>query len=419
MLKNCRMQLGTHPLKPSKQAHKPSNCESVAAVFDQLDQIGSKSAWLARLRTRALNKQLGWKADVESYLQGLEAAGAITPAEVAECNQKLIGCGSGPGWGRYFVVPVVGIVLVAAAALMSRLLAYDEVDLYLMGAVIGIAGGFWASTKPWLERRNDPDLTWERRFMIVACALITPFLTFFIAAIVGEVMQHEAIKSFEADRKAFLSNPDGFPWLRKFAAEQYGKQVILGNASKSWAYTSLNLPNASPAYMIASPGYCDLSISPLNVSRKFSTIAKVDDTQWMQGVMMHEFAHCLDFSRDMPGFVQGMIGTHTLAPADSAKVHDIQSYLDAADTEASQLWREAVADTFAVGFWRLTAPAAAKNLVGNLRSKRLEAHLDTTHATICWINYADKAPLPPTTADLFKWADQLRSEAPCELPNPK
>jgi hypothetical protein len=84
------------------------------------------------------------------------------------------------------------------------------------------------------------------------------------------------------------------------------------------------------------------------------------------------------------------------------------------------LWGEAVADTFAVGYWRITAPAAAAGLIDSLRRRRAaDASTDSTHATMCWIDHAALAPAPASTATLFEWADQLRASAPCELSESK
>ena len=51
----------------------------------------------------------------------------------------------------------------------------------------------------------------------------------------------------------------------------------------------------------------------------------------------------------------------------------------------------------------------------SLRQKRAGDEQDTTHATMCWIDFADRAAPPSSTAGLFDWADKLRSQAPCEL----
>ncbi|WP_177194556.1 hypothetical protein [Nitrosospira briensis] len=42
---------------------------------------------------------------------------------------------------------------------------------------------------------------------------------------------------------------------------------------------------------------------------------------------------------------------------------DLEDYLEAERHCTTGLWREAVADMFAVGYWKLTAPHAAEDLV--------------------------------------------------------
>lgn len=399
---------------------KYSHSDSVAALFDQLQQAApAASGWLEALHRRALRKDTGWKVDADAYVHGLTAAGAITHEAADACRASLAGClGSNPGW-REFLLPIAWIALVAAVAVTCRALASDMTMLATLVVLTAVAGGLWASTRPWLDRRNDPrQKRWERSFVIGTCALMVPVLTYLIPLLVGLVIQHVSIQQFNADRAAFVADPQGFPLLRKLAREQYGLEVVLGDAYQSWASTTVNLPNASVASMALRPGYCQLSMHRANVLRGFEPVGHVDRGRWVQGVMMHEFAHCLDGSRDMPAFGQHIIGTRSLAPMDATNVQDIQGFLDAGTTQATQLWREAVADTFAVGYWKLTAPADAGDLVASLRRKRADAHLDTTHATMCWINHAENAALPASTADLFRWADQLRASAPCKLPKP-
>ena len=88
-------------------------------------------------------------------------------------------------------------------------------------------------------------------------------------------------------------------------------------------------------------------------------------------------------AKGMPAFGQKTIATRALCPLDANEVKDIQGYLDAETRPSTRLWQEAVADTFAVGYWKLTAPDAAADLVATLRRKREGAENDPTHATTC------------------------------------
>lgn len=404
-----------------KATTKPrySHAESVNAFFDQLKQAAPAEAeWLAALRHRALNKDAGWKAGADSYLHGLADAGGITPELAAVCRDSLARClGCDPGW-RALWLPALWIALVAAVTVAGQAFAFDMAVLGVLGVLTAVAGGYWASTQAWVDRDNDPrGRGWARVFLIGAIALLAPTLTFTIAIVAGWGVKHVSIERFEAERAAFMADPQGFPLLRKLAREQYGVEVVLGDTEESWASTTLNLPNASSAMMGLQPGYCQLSMNRANVLRSLVTASRVDSGLWVQGVMMHEFAHCLDGSRDMPAFGEKTVGIHSLAPVDGKGVKDLQGYLDASAHEETKLWREAVADTFAVGYWRLTAPAAARDLSASLRYKRASAaHEDRTHATMCWIDYANGAAAPTSIASLFEWADRLRAAAPCRLP---
>ena len=52
--------------------------ESVNALLDQLNQAApGKSDWLEALRKRTLKKDVGWKAEADSYLRGLVGDMAI------------------------------------------------------------------------------------------------------------------------------------------------------------------------------------------------------------------------------------------------------------------------------------------------------------------------------------------------------
>lgn len=254
--------------------------------------------------------------------------------------------------------------------------------------------------------------------MVGACALFVPALTYLIPMIVGLVVQWASIEQFKADRSAFMADPQGFPMLRQLAREQYGVEVVLGDAEQSWASTTVNLPNASVASMALRPGYCHLSLHRSNVLRGFEPVGQVDPALWVQGVMLHEFAHCLDGSRDTPAFGRRAVGARSVAPVDAPGVKDIEGLLEAGARPTTQLWREAVADIMAIGFWKLAAPGAAHDLVASLRQKRADAQQDSTHATMCWIDHANRAEPPTSTGTLFAWADHLRSTAPCPVNKP-
>ncbi|MFX7930401.1 hypothetical protein ABTK36_19790, partial [Acinetobacter baumannii] len=111
------------------------------------------------------------------------------------------------------------------------------------------------------------------------------------------------------------------------ARKEYGVEVVLGNADQSWASTTVNLPNSSVASMALGPGYCQLNFHRGNILSGFEPVGRVDPVMWVQGVMIHEFAHCLDMARDTPPFGERDVGVRSLAPADVGKNMSVEAWL--------------------------------------------------------------------------------------------
>jgi hypothetical protein len=112
------------------------------------------------------------------------------------------------------------------------------------------------------------------------------------------------------------------------------------------------------------------------------------------------------------------INPRSIAPMVAKEVNDLEAHLQASAHPSTQLWREAVADIFAVGYWKLTAPESVSDLVAMLSRKRSAAE-GGRHGTNCWIDHADREVAPPSIATIFEWADRIRASASCELPQPK
>lgn len=270
----------------------------------------------------------------------------------------------------------------------------------LMAAV---SAAIWGSAWFWAPFPN-----WRWRFVwFLASIPLALIVILYIVTIAGRWTQLSSMEKFNVERTAFLADPEGFPLLQKLAREQYGIEVVLANAYESWVSV---IDTPSTASMLLGPGYCRLTMHRNSVLGGFNNYrtGQVDSSFLVQGVMMHEFAHCLDISRDMPAFDQKAIGTRSLAPEDAREVKNLEDHLKASQYLSTKLWREAVADIFVVGYWKLTAPEVADDLVDALRRKRTDEE-GTLHATKCWIEHADLAPAPLSIAVLFEWADRLRT----------
>lgn len=90
----------------------------------------------------------------------------------------------------------------------------------------------------------------------------------------------------------------------------------------------------------------------------------------------------------------------------------LEQHLEAASRLPSQVWREALADSFTVGFWRMTEPSADQ-LITDLLEKRSSG--DAAHYTSCWIEQAMQTPLPRSMPALLPWADTIRASSTCTL----
>ena len=406
------------------KAPKYNHAVSVNALFDKISTAAPASAvdaaWLDATKQAALRKSSGWKATVDAFLRGLAGAGHLSGVELGELRASLAQCtDSGAPWSE-FVYPMGWTACVAVVTLACRAIS---MDWWLAAAMLGMmaaAGALWTWNRAWLKPGNSAkQARWDRPFVTAAGALLVPVITVLIALGAGFGAQSLSIYRFNVDRMAFAADPQGFPFLHAFARKNFDVDVVLGDATDSWASTTVNLPSASVASMSLSPGYCELSMYRDNVLRSFEPAGKSNQVLWVQGVMMHEFGHCLDGLRDLPSFGQHAVKVHSIAPIDAKGVSDLQTYLAATEEDSTKIWREALADTFAVGYWRLVAPGDAAGLAASLRQRRsYAAHGDSTHATMCWIDQAMQAPAPGSEKDLFTWADHQRSVASCAISKP-
>ena len=403
------------------KTQKYNHAESVNALFDKIGIVTSAAnvdaAWLDSLHRAALKKTAGWKRSVDALLHGLTAAGHVSGVKLADLRARLALCLDSDATLSEIFYPMAGMVCMVVVTLACQAISFKW---WLIAAMTAPAGALWARNRIWLQPGNSDRLSrWERPSIMVACAILVPMVTVIITLCVGISVQSLSIHQFNVDRIAFSADPHGFPFLRDFARRNFDVDVVLGDANNSWASTTMILPGASVASMSVNPGYCTLNMYRDNVLQSFKPAGKQNQVLWLQGVMMHEFGHCLDVLRDLPSFGVHAVKVHSIAPIDARGVSDVQTYLTATEQDSTKIWREALADTLAVGYWRLVAPAQASSLAASLRQRRSNsAQDDSTHATMCWIEQAMQAPAPVSEKDLFAWADHQRSVASCPISKP-
>lgn len=226
-----------------------------------------------------------------------------------------------------------------------------------------------------------------------------------------------SIKAFKTQREDYKTASSGFPFLIKLA-EQYHVHLDLAEADGAWAATTVKSPYESPASVETYSSYCSVNMNTMVLNRTFGPGRKLNGRAWVEGVQVHELGHCLDIRRDVPAGASITSSLHSVPPDRASKVTTVADYLEANRSDETKLWHEAVADVFAVGYWRLAYPNDSAALAAHLRALRVDgASEDPIHATACWIDKATATPLDAKTqiADLFSWADAVRLGAHCSL----
>ncbi|MCE3605726.1 hypothetical protein LXA47_19260, partial [Massilia sp. P8910] len=191
--------------------------------------------------------------------------------------------------------------------------------------------------------------------------------------------------------------------------------VVLTAPEDAYSRTFVDTVGSSPALMNTGNALCELSFSRESVGNNFAGGGHLDANMWARGVMVHELAHCLDVRRDFTGPSGAWSNVLAISPHDRNTINNGTSYYQiAAHKLSTQLWREAVADIMAVGFWRLhLRPVIAQNYSASLRKKRTARTDDAAHSTTCWIDVASSTVAPTSDEDLFNWADRVRTSASC------
>lgn len=374
------------------------------------------SAWLRDLKQSALQGKLEWKLKLHSYLQGITGkaerpeAVALVQHAVDECPEKGIPI-------SHLVTPMLWALMISIATMSNVVLTWGSFPFWVLLPLVTVAAGATAMHMPWLNRALCFRLgRLERIVSIGIYATYLGFAVYFIPWATSLVMPALSQSNFQQERIRLNNDPQGFSALRIFARDNYSVEVVLGDVQSGWADTELSVPGGSVASMSLQSGYCQMNMNRARVQREFGPSQQSDAVLWTQGVMMHELAHCLDTRRDMPGFNGSPPATFALAPSEAASgVIDAQTYIAAGRKGSTMLWREALSDIFAVGYWRLsTSSERAERLTLRLRAKRAEAAgSDKAHATMCWIDQAAQAPLPGSYKALLSWADQLRATGRC------
>jgi hypothetical protein len=279
---------------------------------------------------------------------------------------------------------------------------------------LGVAGASRSASLP-IPKRNNAARHRERYAYIalagVSAAAILPAMTGIVT--LSSLMLSQA--DFSRQRDAFEADPMGFRMIQAFAMRNFNTSLVLGSADSGWLATAQMLPGASGASVHVGAGYCELNADPRLIVSDFNQNGRPRNSLWIQGILIHELGHCLDVSRDFSPFGQPLNPAKlSVAPGDRAIMGSIDALAGNVSVPSTALWREALSDIMAVGYWRTVDEDATKKMIVALEEKRRSSTHDRAHATMCWIRFAAVATLPARQSELFAWADKTRSAAPCD-----
>lgn len=396
------------------------NAEKVDSLFRAIRGALPQNVddpWLKALEGAALRARPGWQGQLDSYTRGLERAGAISPELGAQWREQARHCFSAEMNIGQLVLPLVWTILVSLSTLAWLSNQIDRAHATVGAMILAAAALTWAHRTNWMptSQVSKPILRYGfAATLVFALAIVGGIL---VPGAMSEIAKEASYSRYKAEQRNFADDVKGFQWIRLFAKREFGVDVVLAAPQDSWSRTSLALRGSSPAIMNLGNGLCELSMSPESIINRVSAPAGGDTTLWLRGVAMHELAHCLDVRRDFQGPGGVWSGSVlAIAPADRHPIQDGSSYYKAAaESLSTQLWREALADTMAVAFWRLNAdPATARSFALALRARRADQREnDPVHATMCWIDLAQSEAPPHQNAAIFGWAVSVRANPTC------
>lgn len=262
--------------------------------------------------------------------------------------------------------------------------------------------------------------TEERRsriFFSCMMSVFSPIIMYCFTHLFYAVNMEHQKKKYYLEIEAEQQNENGFLKVKTFADSHFGIPLRLGGYDESWALTELNIPQASVASLRTETGYCTINLSKGNINHMYKSSKYIGSLQeWELLILAHEFAHCLDRTRDLsPRMGGNVLSKSSLPPALRKGVKDINSFLKAEEDKSTVKWREIFADLFAIGYMQIEYPDNAKSLKDSLIYYRKDYSGESTHETSCWLKYSSEFYKPKSLSEVNNWADFIREKAPCKL----
>ena len=380
--------------------------KKVDDTFDAITQsIGGHSDFIDNLKRKANRNKKNWKMEVLAYVNGLYESKVISASELSSYEKKI------KGSSKWYDPSLWDIVVYFLCMTMIPILTvYFKTSSLQLAIIISI--GVVALTSVVFSFRSS--YSWVALLQGVTFSFFLCFLSLLLILWSTSLIEIYEKKVFDNRVDKFSSNKNGFLFIKKFASDYYDVDLILATENKSsfpFNIPSVHMPS------IEVENRCILNMSGgYNMPVPFDENSDMHQA-WLEGVMIHELAHCLDISRDHKDESIESVTTYSIYPPYTELINDFQSYYEISKLNANKNWREVVSDIMALGYFRIQYEENFYVLKEALIEYRTSNKDNYIHSTSCWIEKIDKDDLPEKYDDIFKYADELRRTLPCNWGN--
>lgn len=270
---------------------------------------------------------------------------------------------------------------------------------------------------------------WRRYLALNPSGLKTAFMFLFFTSGFGAIVAGSSYLALgvinsitgmyakDDDRKN-RSNEEVATFAKDFLKDNYNMPLSLSKTNKIWlnTYTNLGGTTGSPASIYPSPHICELIYSDRNVDRWLSIDENDFNSVMKKLVVIHEIGHCVTIGNDYLGITdRGELtsGKRSIPASERDSIKTVEEITKNEESKSTQLYREGLADTFAIGFARLNHPNEVKKIYEYMIKKRHDGSV--IHRTGCWLKYAVEAEMPNSNADLRDWSYEQVDKSGCSI----
>lgn len=384
---------------------------------------------IEQLEEKAYKQNIGWKNEAFALIDGLEKGLSMNVKEdskaiiskIYEARAHLEKADGSALGLKEILLPFIALIVLfftTTSNLLSALIFTNAcyVILWVVGSIFfGVYAFQYGYKHNAVERTRGQKLK-----LVLLSALLSIAFTFYvqITSVIGKELLVASTKYASGkDWQEVKHNNDLFPFMKSYLKRNYDIDLVLIDKKSNGfnTYFGFGLSSGSPASMAAAGGFCELYYSGTMLDIWSNISSEEIRTKFHQVALAHEAGHCVSIEKDLVNLKMNdplnLPYTRSIYLEHRPKIKDIESFIEISELQRTQLWREIIADVFAVGFAKFHYPADADiitNEMIRIRDSRVD---DVTHRTSCWLTYAKGMDIPKDEKNLYEWSLKLASEA--------